>query len=335
MTSVVCLSAASVTDYRSRIEAVLKDIGVVKSILDANETRDEYRQYIRRAVAGIRTALPESERIEFRGGSIETSNKWLRSKLDEFEKESDDNARTEIMSEIGERLSAIAVRIGELESAAEPARTKDEDKLKLAEILSREEYRKPEPKQESIFQRWLRKFLEWLSGIFPQPQIAPERSTGFGSLSLVLQIAVYVVVIGLLAFLIFKFGPQLARRFYRSRSEKTENRVILGETIDAATKASDLFAEAERLAREGDIRGAIRKGYVALLCDLADRKMIGLARHKTNRDYLRDVRKRRGLFERMKRATGRFERHWYGFRPAMQKDWEEFRDEYRKALSEG
>jgi hypothetical protein len=110
--------------------------------------------------------------------------------------------------------------------------------------------------------------------------------------------------------------------------------VILGETIRAETSASDLFAEAESLARSGDIRGAIRKGYVALLCDLADRKLIGLARYKTNRDYLRDVRKRAGLFERMKRATVRFERHWYGSRPARERDWEEFRDEYHKALND-
>jgi hypothetical protein len=141
-------------------------------------------------------------------------------------------------------------------------------------------------------------------------------------------------VIGLTGFLLMRFGPRLLRRFSERRDDDNEERIILGETIAAEQKASDLFTEAERLARSGDLRGAIRKGYIALLCDLADRRMIGLARHKTNRDYLRDVRKRPGLFERMKAATASFERHWYGYRPADASDWEEFREQYRRAMGE-
>ncbi|MBK7512564.1 MAG: DUF4129 domain-containing protein [Chloracidobacterium sp.] len=79
---------------------------------------------------------------------------------------------------------------------------------------------------------------------------------------------------------------------------------------------------------------AIRKGYVALLCDLADRKVIGLARHKTNRDYLSDIRKKNRLFENMKRITASFERHWYGSQTADQREWEEFREQYQKTVSE-
>jgi len=84
----------------------------------------------------------------------------------------------------------------------------------------------------------------------------------------------------------------------------------------------------------GDLRGAIRKGYIALLCDLADRKVIGLARNKTNRDYLRDVRQRSSLFDRMRRATGSFERYWYGLQPPSKSDWDEFTEQYRAAVGE-
>jgi hypothetical protein len=51
-----------------------------------------------------------------------------------------------------------------------------------------------------------------------------------------------------------------------------QERVILGERISAEETAQILFAEAEHLARQGNLRGAIRKGYIALLCDLSDRK---------------------------------------------------------------
>ena len=108
--------------------------------------------------------------------------------------------------------------------------------------------------------------------------------------------------------------------------------MILGERIDANSSAEDLFGQAERLAREGDLRAAIRKGYIAVLCDLSDRKLIGLATYKTNRDYLRDVRPRRELFENMRGLTNSFERHWYGFQSAEKADWEEFRERSRRTV---
>ena len=44
--------------------------------------------------------------------------------------------------------------------------------------------------------------------------------------------------------------------------------------------------------------------------------MIGLARYKTNRDYLRDIRKRADLFPHVAGLTGTYERNWYGLRPS-------------------
>ena len=106
-------------------------------------------------------------------------------------------------------------------------------------------------------------------------------------------------------------------------------RLEVRQAVDPDATAVDLFAEAERLAREGNLRGAIRKGYIALLCELADRRVIGLAQHKTNRDYLRDVRKRHALYQNMSGLTDNFERHWYGFEKADEKDWEEFNTVYK------
>ena len=96
--------------------------------------------------------------------------------------------------------------------------------------------------------------------------------------------------------------------------------------------SKNLFAEAEKLAGEGDLKAAIRKGYISLLFELSERKLIGLAKHKTNRDYLRDVRKRRELFREMNGLTLNYERHWYGFESADEKDWEEFKNGYRNTI---
>ena len=169
--------------------------------------------------------------------------------------------------------------------------------------------------------------------VFPRANIAPGTPSGFGSLAYVLQILIYAIVIALVGFVLYKFAPFLAGRFGIREKKEKKDRVILGERIASDESSQDLFAEAERLAREGNLRGAIRKGYIALLCELSDRKIIGLALHKTNRDYLRDVRKRTDLFENMAGLTGNFERNWYGLRPSEQGDWEDFRERYRQTIA--
>ncbi|MBA2645586.1 MAG: DUF4129 domain-containing protein, partial [Pyrinomonadaceae bacterium] len=109
---------------------------------------------------------------------------------------------------------------------------------------------------------------------------------------------------------------------------KREARIVLGERVEAEQTATDLLDEAEQLARAGDLRGAIRKGYIALLCELGDRKIIRLAQHKTNRDYLDAVRAsgaNQNLYSTMKPLTASFERHWYGLEPATEADWDNFK----------
>jgi hypothetical protein len=326
--------AASVEDYGSRIEAAQKNVETMTAIIESDERAAEYIQYIRDTEASIKSSLPETETVDFKGSSIEISNRWLRTAFDQFDDAATQEDRIKYLSSISERLSAIGAHIKELEAAIVAERSKDEDKQKLNEILRREEYQKPQVLEKSLFQRWLEWFIDWISGIFPRANIAPVNLGGFQPLSLVLQVLIYALVIGLIGFLIYKFAPFIARAFRKGERAEKPSRVILGEHIDNSISASDLFFEAEQLARSGDLRGAIRKGYMALLCDLADRKVIGLARHKTNRDYLRDVRKRSALFNRVRNATGSFERHWYGFRTPSPRDWDEFTEQYRAAMNE-
>ena len=110
--------------------------------------------------------------------------------------------------------------------------------------------------------------------VFPRPPAIPYAPSGLGSLQFGLQILIYALVIGLIGFLIYKFAPFLMGRFGGKIKKEKQDRVILGERIGENESASDLFSEAEMLAREGNLRGAIRKGYIALLCDLSDRKIV-------------------------------------------------------------
>ena len=107
----------------------------------------------------------------------------------------------------------------------------------------------------------------------------------------------------------------------------------MGEKLEPDQSAVDLLAEAEALAQRGELRAAIRKAYIALLVELGERKIISLAQHKTNRDYLGAVRDRESLYTYVKQLTDSFERHWYGFANATDADWHAFRDGYKQALT--
>ena len=296
----------------------------------------EYENFEKNALEKIRKNIPTSEKIEWENSSIETDNRWLAEKLDVYQKAAaDSNEREQILNEISERLDAVAKKIAEIENPPISQRTKDEDKRKLSEILKREEFKKADEQDKSLFQRIYETVMAWLAELFPRPEIKPGQSSGFGQFSSFLVYGFFALILAGIGYLIYKFAPQFVRR-YRTREKKEKaDRVILGETLSADQNASDLFSEAEKLAREGNLRGAIRKGYIALLCELSDRKIIGLSGNKTNRDYLRDVKRGRGgeLYQNMNGLTLNFERHWYGFESADEKDWEEFKNGYKKTVS--
>ena len=179
--------------------------------------------------------------------------------------------------------------------------------------------------------RLLQDFARWLAKWLPKP-----RSVDPGRVGFITRIA-QIIVIGLATLLILYVLKTVIVWFSgRSRKprarKKREARIVLGERLEPEATATDLLSEAEALARQGDLRAAIRKAYIALLVELGDRKLISLAHHKTNRDYLNSLRSVPQLHSRMRGLTESFERHWYGFASATPNDWQDFRASYLAAL---
>jgi len=270
--------------------------------------------------------------VEWNGLSIETSSRTIHARLAAFEADADSTKRAIYLTEIDELLYALSMQLGA--AGTQDHFTKDEYKRKLAEILAREEYQKPVEKEGSGIAGLIERFLNWIRSFFPESGPSAPMPFDFSSVAQVLQVLLFAIILGLLGFLIYKFGPLLFPAARRGSRVKKSHRTILGERIAADESASDLFGEAERLAREGEIRAAIRKGYIALLCDLSDKNVIALEQHKTNRDYLRDVRTRQPLYGNMRGLTSSYERHWYGFQPTAAVDWEAFRESYKKAVAD-
>lgn len=330
----VCFSvpafAETVSAYRDKINKAMDAVDELIYSEDDEEKPTPVRNspQKRQQLKEARQSLPPSEKVESNGVSVETQNKWFSERLDDYEKEENAEKRYTILNEIYERLEALETEVNALEKASSAAPTKDDDKLKLASILRRPEYQKPEEQQENIIQKTWRKIREWLSEFFPKTSPFSLPDEGLSSLSFIIQLVIYAVVLGIIGFILYKFAPLLRARFSRRGKESKSERVVLGETLAADADSHTLFTEAETLAREGNLRAAIRKGYIALLCDLSDRKIIGLARHKTNRDYLRDVRPRQEIFGDMNSLTTNFERNWYGFGQTEEKDWNDFKEKY-------
>ena len=222
-------------------------------------------------------------------------------------------------------------RVAERQNATKTLESKDAAKNRLQSILTRPEY--AAVKGPNALTRLWRDFIEWLRNLFPKPRAAQP-----GSVAWLAVVAKILVVLGGLALLVFLIRI-LMGRFKRSQTikprKKKEARIVLGERLEPEQTATDLLSEAEALARSGDLRAAIRKAYIALLVELGDRKIISLAQHKTNRDYLNSLRPLPPLHSRMRGLTDSFERHWYGFAETSQTDWQNFREGYLAALQRG
>jgi hypothetical protein len=325
--------AASFEDYRGRVSQAVSAIQQLEApdyYTDDPLQRDSVMQT---ALDRLRQLLPARESVLFNGQNIDVDNAWFHQALDEYQKLGHQPERaTGVLYTTRDQLRALLERLNEMKPASSTDE-KDSSKARLAEILRRPEYDKSVAEKSAIERLW-EEFMRWLSKLIPR--FGPLQPGTGQALSGVAQVIVIGFSVLLIAFLIWKFLPRYLRnRGNRKKKAKREPRIVLGERLEPDQTASDLLEQAEALARTGDLRGAIRKAYIALLCELGDRKVIMLAQHKTNRDYLMAVRNRQALYEPLRKLTASFEVHWYGFVPPAPTDWEAFRLGCRKAVTSG
>ena len=326
-----CLSPASAATFADYQRRVRDATDAIERLTYAGDDQAQQTRPDEATIRRVRDELPLTETVLLNGVSVSVDNTWLHEALSEYAKRSGDDPRPrEILARTAERLRALSERLAEIE-VSQAARDKTENKARLAEILRRSEYNK-QAEQGSALERLWERFLRWLASLFPETK--PLQPGSARALSGIAQIVVIGISLAAIAFLIWKFGP----RYLRSRGkkkQKREARIVLGEHLEPDQTAADLLAQAESLARGGDLRAAIRKAYIALLCELGDRKIISLAQHKTNRDYLNSLRERVSLYDSMRRLTNSFELHWYGFVPPGPDDWTNFRAGYQRATNLG
>jgi len=321
-------AAIPLSDYHKHIKQAVTALNTL-SYADETETETEFGERQIETIRQIRNLLPGNETVELRGESFKIDNSWLHKEFDNYPAAAG-AVRHEMRLRIMERLAAIDERIEELEQAAASVDgSKAANSARLTEILKRPEYAH-KVQQQNALTRLLERFMQWLRSWLPQPKPISPGSAGI--LSRIAQWFVIILALGVLAFVLKMFLPRALSYRRPGKKRKEKARIVLGEKLEPDQSARDLLSEAEALARRGELRAAIRRAYIALLVELGERKVISLAQHKTNRDYLRAMRELEPLYGNVKQLTDSFELHWYGLAEAYETDWIQFRSAYNEAL---
>ncbi|MCA1566870.1 MAG: DUF4129 domain-containing protein [Acidobacteria bacterium] len=330
-------AAASLEDYRARVQTATTAMENLHQMFDETDdvTSPEFIALENRTFQEVRSVLPAREKIEGAGVAFDVDNRWLHDELDVYPKIPADetDGRDELLLRVSERLRALHTRLAEAAVAAAAvaaARDKEAEKGRLNAILRRREYNEQAAEDTALARVW-NKFREWLRGLLPESSPIGEEAAG--TFSVVARLFVFALTAAIVLYVLWKYGAQLLPRNRARKKVKSEARVVLGERLAPGQTPADLIEQAESLARAGDLRGAIRKAYIAVLVELGERRVLRLAAHKTNRDYLSALRRERAaLYGDMQPLTHNYERHWYGFAPATDTDWRDFRSRCQQAI---
>ena len=317
-------------EYQRELQRAIESLESLQQINEA-DTPGYYQERFTETNNTVREALPAKQSVQASDEVCEVDNTWLHNALDDF-KPLTPEKRALRLEQLIDRLKALEQRVDYQRRAPTENDNKVFTKGKIESILSRPEYATHQP-NENAFSRLLKifqDFIQWLLRFLPGPvKMSPGGSSW---LTVVAQVVVLLVALAIVFYvariLIRRFGGKQRKRV----AKKRKARIVLGEQLKPEDTSTNLLTEAEALARQGELRAAIRKAYIAMLVELGDRKLITLAQYKTNRDYLNAVRNNSVLHTNMRGLTDSFERHWYGFAEATENDWQNFRLRYQAAL---
>ena len=175
--------------------------------------------------------------------------------------------------------------------------------------------------------RTVRKLSDWLSPDRSTPDLARGAWDWRG--------ATLYLLYGLLGVALLLLGVMIFRARRRLRLAPVAAQAIAAvpdltrEDVTADQLPEDGWLRLARdLLERGELRLALRASYLAGLAHLGQRELILLARHKSNRDYDRELRRRaRGdaeLVATFDRSLRAFEQSWYGDHEVTRASLEDF-----------
>ncbi len=165
--------------------------------------------------------------------------------------------------------------------------------------------------------RWLEDALKWvIEKLFPRNRPGAG-GPGFGSAMEIAFVLIIALLLGVILWLLVRLWqrrPEVGAVLAEALPAPPD---LASEEVSADELPEDGWIRLGRdLLAQGDLRLALRAFYLASLAHLGERRLITLARSKSNRDYERELRRRAHALGTLPELFGRnldlFERAWYG-----------------------
>lgn len=310
-------ASSSLLNYENRVVRAAEQIERIKTDSD----------YAEEGVSYIKRLLPRSERVEFEGREVLVDNTWLYVLLDSYAADNDPQQRVARLNETAGCLRALDDHLRRAQAGG--ARDAADPQDKVREILSRPAYRTQEDTAALAFiKKILQKVRAFRDEVLSALQRLIERLFGAGSNAGWIS---YVLLAALIAIALLVIA-RLAARLRVPRSQRKKTRIILGEEIAAGDTSRELAEAGLAAARAGDFRAAVRKLYVSLLYEFAERNLIELEDSATNHEYLNKVSRFGALAGPMRYLTERFDYVWYGMFPSSEPDFMIYHARYAEAM---
>lgn len=315
-------AAGSVKDYADRLVQAEQ---LADELIDAEPSP----QQIVEAMMTIKQLVPAQEDIEVDGQNIKTSNAWLHLSADAIIKNAsgDEEQSRSMLIELADKIFLLEQRV----RASLTQSTNQDRSLQLKNILARPEYL-PEEKKESAIRKTLNNLLEQLVKLLSRLFGSGSSRVGSAGSGTIAGFRIFITLV-LLAAASFGLVKLLQRINARRNKKEDETREVLGEELADDITAEELLANANKLARDGDFRRAIRRAYIAMLCELEQRGKVKLHRAKTNRDYLDELKPEQSIHLNFSVMTGAFEHVWYGQEAATESEFSDFLTLYRETVN--
>ncbi len=175
---------------------------------------------------------------------------------------------------------------------------------------------------------WVKSLFQWVAGLLPKPAPLPEDSgEGPGRPSSYRSLFIGLIVLLVFALVFFVVRTVWTRK-HRPGVLAMESAGAFPDLASEPVTASDLPQEgwislAREMMEKGAMREALRAVYMATLAGLAQGGVITPAKHKSNREYRDEVKRRAHgnieLFGLFTANMDLFDRAWYGrFKPTKE-----------------
>jgi hypothetical protein len=143
---------------------------------------------------------------------------------------------------------------------------------------------------------WIAAFLRKFFSVFGRPYTG-----GAG--------AIWLIVIGLLAWATWKLAPAIVRWLSGRRPVRITHEDVTWQPL---AEAADLFAQAGQAFRDGLHAEAIRLALLALIARLEKQGLLRYDTTRTNREYQRELGQRADLAACFGQLARIYDRVWYG-----------------------